>query len=125
MTSVIALNPQRYIGARIIDTKSGIIEELPSFQQLYPGQPVPESGLSNLFGEFCVMDFCRGAMLVNTDTWPKIILSRGMTYVCYSHKAFEDASTMPYPEIENHVIFVDVSVGEICDPQPSTIYICS
>ena len=70
--------------------------------------------------------FSEDDILVNTDPQGKILLSEdfaGSRYVCFSMEALETATSMPYPDIEDHIVYVDVSEHYIENLQPDTIYI--
>lgn len=70
--------------------------------------------------------FSEDDILVNTDPQGKILLSEdfaGSRYVCFSMEALETAASMPYPDIEDHIVYVDVSERYIENLQPDTIYI--
>lgn len=70
--------------------------------------------------------FSEDDILVNTDPQGKILLSEdfaGSRYVCFSMEALETATSMPYPDIEDHIVYVDASEGYIENLQPDTIYI--
>ena len=70
--------------------------------------------------------FSEDDILVNTDPQGKILLSEdfaGSRYVCFSMEALETATSMPYPDLEDHIVYVDVSEHYIENLQPDTIYI--
>ena len=73
-----------------------------------------------------VARFSDDDILVNTDPQGKILLSEdfvGSRYVCFSMEALETATSIPYPDIEDHVVYVAVSEHYIENLQPDTIYI--
>lgn len=73
-----------------------------------------------------VARFSEDDILVNTDPQGKILLSEdfvGSRYVCFSMETLETATSMPYSDIEDHIVYVDVSKHYIENLQPGTIYI--
>lgn len=89
----------------------------------FPGPE--EEELSPAYPDFAVR-FSEQDILFNTDYHGKILLHEdfiGSRYVCFSMEALAQAEGMPYPDIEDHVVYVDVSEHYIEEPQPGTIYV--
>lgn len=101
----------------------GTREELRSYQEIY-GKDPPKPNYPPFLLEFLNKEFCRGAVMVNTDTWTVLKFHVGQNYVCYSRDAFENAAEMPYPDIEDNVVVIDSSSVEEFEAVPGTIYKC-
>ena len=87
--------------------------------------PVDKDTKSAAYAEFAAR-FSEKDILFDTDPNGKILLSEdfvGSRYVCFSMKALDDAEGVPYPDIEDHVVSVDVAERWIENPQPGTIYV--
>ncbi len=116
-------NANETTGAVIQNEAGDVIAVLPSYQEVYGVDP-PETGYPSLLVEFLQKDFCFGAVLVDTDSWPAILSNPGQTYVCYSYSDFVTATEMPYPNMEDNIVIIDSNEVAECTPIPGTIYIC-
>ena len=87
--------------------------------------PVDKGTEAAAYADFAAR-FSKEDILFDTDPNGKILLSEdfvGSRYVCFSMKSLDDAEGVPYPDIEDHVVSVDVADRWIEDPQPGTIYV--
>lgn len=72
--------------------------------------------------------FSEQDIMFNTDFGGKILLSEdfiGYRYVCFSMEVLKEVADMPYLDIEEHIVYVDVDVaGKFIEaPQHGTIYV--
>lgn len=87
--------------------------------------PVDKGTESAAYADFAAR-FSEKDILFNTDSNGKILLSEdfvGSRYVCFSMKTLDDAEGVPYPDIEDHIVSVDLAERWIENPQPGTIYV--
>ena len=116
----------RYTNGMAYAPPDSTVEELLSYQELYGKNP-SETTYPPFLLEFYskTSKICDVFTWVETDKWPSTISAvAGMTYICYSYSAFENAIEMPYPDIEKSIVVIDTSIAKDFETVPGIIYTC-